>query len=172
MGDGADQTERSVKLEKHTIQWRLWLWGMWVQEARTELSQSYSPFGRYAEMQEFSASHADGIVYEIIDGTPCPPDGGLARSVELRAGIIMHNQRCKDVNEAIYWLPPKMAEIVRTTYIVPGKGEPRSTRHVAELLGLSQATVQQALKDAHARLSRRIYGPFEFVSAGEVEDAA
>src|SRR3546814_4547883 len=88
-----------MKVQKHTVQWRLMLWGQWVQEPRTELAQSFSPFGKFAEMQENSNARADGIIYEIIDGTPCPPDGGLARAVEYRANIIMHNQRCKDVKD-------------------------------------------------------------------------
>src|SRR3546814_19433600 len=74
--DGADK-EGGMKVQKHTVQWRLMLWGQWVQEPRTELAQSFSPFGKFAELQENSNARADGIIYEIIDGTPCPPDGGL-----------------------------------------------------------------------------------------------
>src|SRR3546814_14839338 len=65
--DGADK-EGGMKVQKHTVQWRLMLWGQWVQEPRTELAQSFSPFGKFAEMQENSNARADGIIYEIIDG--------------------------------------------------------------------------------------------------------
>src|SRR3546814_9301174 len=91
-------------------------------------------------MQENSNARADGIIYEIIDGTPCPPDGGLARAVEYRANIIMHNQRCKDVNEALGWLTAQMRRTIETTYIVPGKGEPRSIAHVADLMRSEEHT--------------------------------
>src|SRR3546814_2837529 len=64
----SDLKEGGMKVQKHTVQWRLMLWGQWVQEPRTELAQSFSPFGKFAEMQENSNARADGIIYEIIDG--------------------------------------------------------------------------------------------------------
>src|SRR3546814_16125774 len=115
-------------------------------------------------MQENSNARADGIIYEIIDGTPCPPDGGLARAVEYRANIIMHNQRCKDVNEALGWLTAQMRRTIETTYIVPGKGEPRSIAHVADLMNRSPSNVKPARKAAHKRVAGRIYAPIGHIT--------
>src|SRR3546814_16316406 len=84
----------------------------------------------------------------------------------------MHNQRCKDVNEALGWLPAQMRRTIETTYIVPGKGEPRSLAHVADLMNLSPSTVKEALKAAHKRVAGRLYGPFELIANAEMEATA
>src|SRR3546814_12703350 len=86
--------------------------------------------------------------------------------------LFRSNQRCKDVNEALGWLTAQMRRTIETTYIVPGKGEPRSIAHVADLMNLSPSTVKEALKAAHKRVAGRIYGPFELIDNAEMEAAA
>src|SRR3546814_7781189 len=103
---------------KHTVQWRLMLWGQWVQEPRTELAQSFSPFGKFAEMQENSNARADGIIYVIIDGSPSTPDGGLPRPAAYPANIVLNNQRCTDVNAALGWFTAPERRTTEQTSLV------------------------------------------------------
>ena len=175
-----------MRIEKHTIQWRLWTWGQWVYEMRSKMlmiggvAKQIGDSGQVAQIapvgwardRNAAGSHSDGIKYQIIDGVPVPPDGGMGELIERRAASIAHHLRCKETNEAVSWLPQGMRRIVVDTYVVPGRGKPRSTRLVAERLMLNQKTVQESLQTAHEKLARRIYGPFEIVEETEAEKAA
>lgn len=150
-----------MKIQRHTVQWRLKLWGRWTQEPRPEFTPSSSVFGTIKEMEGNAGIHGDGIRYEIIDGVSCPPDGGMARAVVRRGRAIAHDIRCRETADAVSRLPDQMRRIVRDTYVVPVREHPRSAREVARRLRLHHSSVQGALDAAHARVARSIYGPFE-----------
>ncbi|HEY0916525.1 MAG TPA: hypothetical protein VGE22_16750, partial [Solimonas sp.] len=150
-----------MKIERHTVQYRLMKWGQWCQEPAPVLSRCSSPFGRIAEMKENAGIRGDGIVFDLIevDGevVSCPPDGGMSAMVERQGRAQAHDIRCREVNEAVLRLPQGMRRIIEQTYQVPHREHPRSARVVAELLKITQQTVQEALKIAHKRISASIY---------------
>ena len=161
-----------MRIERNTVQWRLMLWGRWVTEPRVDDTRTTSPFGRIAEERNAAGNHGDGIRYEIIEGTACPPDGGMAKAVEFRDNVIMHNIRCREVQAAVAWLPEQMRKVVVETYVVPRGCKPRSQRAVADRMNLSQSTVRDALQSAHSKVSVSIYGPYDLMPAESITMAA
>jgi len=164
-----------MKIERNTVQYRLMKWGQWCQEPAAVLSRSSSPFGRIAEMQENAGIRGDGIVFELIevDGevVSCPPDGGMSAMVEQRGRELAHNIRCRETNEAVQHLPQAMRRAIWETYVVPHRERPRSARVVAGRIGVDESTVRESLKGAHAKISARIYGPFDFADERQDEVA-
>lgn len=150
-----------MRPKRHTVQFRLWRWGGWVQLPREDIARSSSPFGRIAEERNAAGNQGDGIRYEIVDGVSCPPDGGMSRAVEHAGRAISRSIQCREVHEAVSFLPERMRQVTIETYVVARGEDPRSARSVAERMGLDESTVREALKAAHERVSRRIYGPFE-----------
>lgn len=150
-----------MKVQRHTVQHRLKCWGRWVQEPRHLTSASSSPFGRIADERNAAGNHGDGIRYEIIDGVPCPPDGGMAREIERRARAWGHDIRCRETHAAVAMLADNLRRMIIAVYVVPQREEPRSGRQAAEKLGIDEKTIRKYLKAAHERVSREIYGRFE-----------
>jgi hypothetical protein len=153
-----------MKIQKHTIQWRCKLWGIWAQQPRVEYERSSSVFGRIHEEQENAGIHGDGIRFEIIDGVSCRPDGGMARAVIAKGRAIAHDIRCRETAEAISCLPAQMRNAIVHTYVVPHRESPRGFAEVARRLDIDESTVREYLRVAHERIARRIYGPFEIVA--------
>lgn len=167
-----------MKIERHSVQWRLMMWGQWTQEPRREFARSSSPFGRIVEMQDNAGIVPDGIRYEIItvdgEAVSVPPDGGLSEACERAGRSLAHDMRCREVESAVADLPDGMRKAIITVYVVPRREKPRSEREAALRLGVSQQTINEALTKAHARVSRQIYGMFDLAAPDEadVDDAA
>lgn len=161
-----------MKITPHSVESRLQKWGQWKQEARHIEARSSSPFGRIADERNAAGNHGDGIRYEIIEGTPCPPDGGLAKEYERKAAAWGHDLRCREVNSAVADLPDELRRVIIETYIVPGREDPRSAELVAQRIGSNRKAVSRLRIDAHNRVARAIYGPFEVVGDEEDGEAA
>ena len=76
-----------MKIKPHTVQWRLKNWGEWVQRPREEFARSTSVFGKIASEQFNAGARGDGIVFDVIDGISCRPDGGMAEAVVKRGPV-------------------------------------------------------------------------------------
>ncbi|MGB1561569.1 MAG: hypothetical protein ACPHN2_08740 [Sinimarinibacterium flocculans] len=156
-----------MKIRPHSVESRLQKWGQWVQEARHVEVRSSSPFGRIADERNAAGNHGEGIRYEIIEGTPCPPDGGLSREYEAKAAAWGYDIRCREVHAAVSELPDDLRRVMIETYIVPPREEPRSAEHVASRVAhLNRKAVSRLRIEAHDRVAQKIYGPFEVVADG------
>lgn len=164
-----DRAARRLKIERNTIQWRLKLWGRWVQQDKQHFAHYSSVFGRIREMQDNAGIHGDGIRYELIEvdgeSVMCPPDGGLSRAVERQAADLLHDIRCRETHAAVSMLPDAMRRTIIAVYVVPAREQPRSARRAAEKLSINHKTVLEALKTAHERVAREVYGPFEIIGS-------
>jgi hypothetical protein len=164
-------------VKPHTIQARLMHWGQWSQQPRQHFDRSSSVFGRIAEMQGNAGIGADGIRYDMItiggETVMCRPDGGMAEMADRAGRAMAHDFRCREIQDAIGHLPEVMRNTIKATYRVPYREKPRSSRMVAEMLGVSPATVVESLRRAHEKIAGHVYGPFEVVAGpDEVQSEA
>lgn len=167
-----------MKIERHTVQWRLMEWGRWTQEPRRDFGRSSSPFGKIAEMHDNAGIHADGIRYEIIseggETFSCPPDGGMSAEVERNAKALAFDIKCREIESAVSELSDAARRVVIATYVVPKRERVRSGRQAADKLGITQQAVHEHLENAHEKVSRRVYGAFHIAAPAdlEIDDAA
>lgn len=165
-----------MKVQRHTVQWRLAICFQWKQQPNHNVAMSSSPFGKIADERNAAGSHGDGIRYEIVaedgDAVACPPDGGMERAMRFRGRMAAHDMLCRETWEAVQLLPQVQRAVVTQTYLVPSREDPRGARAVARLMGLHHSTVQEALQRAYAAVSLHIYGPFDFSQESAQQEQA
>lgn len=153
---------------------RLEDWGQWVQNPRSVQAGTYSVFGKIADERNAAGDRGEGIRYEIIDGVSCPPDGGLAREMEIKARAWGFDFRCRETHAAIDLLPAQMRLAIREMYAVPSREEPRTIRAVSVRMNRDYKTIHESITTAHQKIERELFGPFEVLpdADDEVDEAA
>lgn len=134
------------------IEMRLKEYGLSLLEpGQGEFLPSNSPWEQIREMQYNAGARATGFAYEMIEGVPCIPDGGLWEilKVERIANAVEKSRRVEDVKWALTTIPRHHKLIIEATYCAEVRERiPRDPDAVAAILHISRDEVFDQLTAA------------------------
>ena len=89
------------------------------------------------EMQYNAGARAAGFAYEMIDDTPCIPDGGLWQvcMAKGKAEAAAKSNRVAEVREALCTIPREHKVTLTTTY---NGFNPRTPERAAQIMGIDR----------------------------------
>jgi len=89
------------------------------------------------DMQYNAGARATGFAYEMLDGVPCIPDGGLWEICMHtgRAGAADKSRRLAEVRDALRTIPREHKTTLTATYVQFG---PRSPESAAKTMGVTR----------------------------------
>ena len=112
-----------------------------------------SPNGKIADEKESSGHRGKGMVFDVIDGVSCRPDGGMSHYYERHSNELRQYDRAREVTKALRDLPDIHKAALLARFDVPKLERPLSFEQSAERLGLCKATYQRRYDSAVKRLA-------------------
>lgn len=127
------------------VERRLVEWATWRLEPAIDCTKGQTIMQRIkVDQHNAGASAQGGFHYEVIDGVPCKPDGGVAQLVERMGRELVRDRRAREVEEVVHRMPRDLLLIVQATYVcVHYRDIPRSERDAAEVLKLKKGKYRE-----------------------------
>lgn len=126
-----------------TIESRLREYATWRAQPTPDYATGSSIFNRIKEDQENAGAHGIGFKPDIIDGVPCRPDGGMSRMADRLGRIIAIDNRCREIQDLLVFLPAELRSVFDATYIGLPREVPRRQRDAAVRMKLSLSSYQK-----------------------------
>ena len=117
-----------------TMEQRLMEFAEWRQSGGLQVPLGESIFGRIAREQAGAGPGGEKARFEIVEGVPCRPDGGMGRMMEMYGAQAACDSRCREIRELLPLLPELHRETLEAVYLGP---ERRQAREAAQLMKLS-----------------------------------
>lgn len=121
------------------VEARLIAWAHWRNEPGLVCLPDTTPLHRIKEDKRNAGAGASGFRYQMIDDTPCMPDGGVAAMVKRMGHALERDRRAREVEVLVSrHMPIDYVVVVRAIYVGYGAEIPRSLRSAANVIGISK----------------------------------